>query len=88
MLDLDIKDNFYKACAAHGLSYPKTATCTAQNYKDAEFPFDFPVIIKASNSPAYWNCSFPHKKKVFLAMTGRNTTLSPPPSTAAPTRTT
>lgn len=67
VLDLDIKDNFYKACAAHGLSYPKTATCTAQNYKNAEFPFDFPVIIKASNSPAYWNCSFPHKKKVFLA---------------------
>ncbi len=26
-----------------------------------------PVIIKASNSPAYWNCTFPHKKKVFLA---------------------
>ena len=67
VLDLDIKDNFYKACAAHGLSYPKTATCTARNYKNAEFPFDFPVIIKASNSPAYWNCTFPHKKKVFLA---------------------
>ena len=30
VLDLDIKDNFYRACAAHGLSYPKTATCTTR----------------------------------------------------------
>ena len=67
VLDLDIKENFYKACAAHGLSYPHTATCNAHNYKAVELLFDFPVIIKASNSPAYWNCTFPHKKKVFLA---------------------
>ena len=67
VLDLDIKDNFYRACERHGLSYPKTATCNAQNYKTVELPFDFPCIIKASNSAAYWNCSFPHKKKVFLA---------------------
>lgn len=67
VLDLDIKENFYRACEAHGLSYPKTATCNAQNYKNIELPFAFPVIIKASNSPAYWNCTFPHKKKVFLA---------------------
>lgn len=67
VLDLDIKDNFYRACAAHGLSYPKTATCTVENYKTVTLPFDFPCIIKASNSAAYWNCSFPHKKKVFLA---------------------
>lgn len=67
VLDLDIKDHFYRACAAHGLSYPKTATCNARNYRDVELPFAFPVIIKPSNSPAYWNCTFPHKKKVFLA---------------------
>ncbi len=67
VLNLDIKDHFYKACAAHGLSYPQTATCTAQNYRQIALPFAFPVIIKASNSAAYWNCRFPHKKKVFLA---------------------
>ena len=67
VLDLDIKDNFYRACEAHGLSYPKTATCTAENHKNISLPFEFPVIIKPSNSAAYWNCSFPHKKKVFLA---------------------
>ena len=25
------------------------------------------MIIKPSNSVAYWNCRFPHKKKVFVA---------------------
>lgn len=64
---LDTKEYFYKACEAHGLSYPKTHTCTSQNYIETELPFRFPCIIKASNSVAYWNCSFPHKKKVFLA---------------------
>lgn len=67
VLALDIKENFYKACEAHGLSYPKTAHCTAENYKTVELPFEFPCIIKPSNSMAYWNCEFPHKKKVFLA---------------------
>ena len=36
-----------------------------------ELPFDFPVIIKPSNSVAYWNCRFPHKKKVFVAQNKR-----------------
>ena len=64
---LDTKEFFYKACEAHGLSYPKTFGCTNQNYKTVQLPFDFPCIIKASNSVAYWNCRFPHKKKVFVA---------------------
>lgn len=67
VLALDMKEHFYKACASHGLSYPKTAGCTAENYKTVQLPFDFPCIIKPSNSMAYWNCSFAHKKKVFLA---------------------
>lgn len=71
VLALDIKENFYKACEAHGLSYPKTAHCTAENYKTVELPFEFPCIIKPSNSMAYWNCEFPHKKKVFLAQDRR-----------------
>ena len=28
VLALDMKERFYKACEAHGLSYPKTAGCT------------------------------------------------------------
>lgn len=64
---LDTKEFFYKACEEHGLAYPKTFACTNQNYKTVQLPFQFPCIIKASNSVAYWNCKFPHKKKVFVA---------------------
>ena len=64
---LDTKEFFYHACRAHGLSYPQTFGCTNQNYKTVELPFAFPCIIKPSNSVAYWNCRFPHKKKVFVA---------------------
>lgn len=67
VMDLDMKEFFYKACEKHGLSYPKTSSCTAENYRSIELPFAFPCIIKPSNSMAYWNCHFPHKKKVFVA---------------------
>lgn len=65
--ELDTKEFLYKACERHGLSYPRTFGCTNENYKTVELPFPFPCIIKASNSVAYWNCKFPHKKKVFVA---------------------
>ena len=65
--ELDTKEFFYKACERHGLAYPRTFGCTSENYKAVELPFPFPCIIKASNSVAYWNCKFPHKKKVFVA---------------------
>ncbi len=67
VMNLDMKEFFYKACEKHGLSYPKTSSCTAQNYREVTLPFEFPCIIKPSNSMAYWNCHFPHKKKVFVA---------------------
>ncbi len=67
LMRLSIKESFYKVCTEHGFAFPKTTTCTFDNYKTVELPFDFPVIIKPSNSVAYWNCKFPHKKKVFIA---------------------
>ena len=67
LMRLSIKESFYEVCTEHGFSFPKTMTCTAENHKNLELPFDFPVIVKPSNSVAYWNCSFPHKKKVFVA---------------------
>ena len=63
VLDLDIKENFYRACEAHGLSYPKTATCNAQNYKNIELPFAFPVIIKRA-IPRVLELHFPTRKGV------------------------
>lgn len=67
LMRLSLKESFYQVCTEHGFSFPKTTTCSYENHKDLELPFDFPVIIKPSNSVAYWNCRFPHKKKVFVA---------------------
>ena len=67
LMKLSIKESFYEVCTEHGFAFPQTTTCTAQNYKKVQLPFDFPVVIKPSNSVAYWNCHFPHKKKVFVA---------------------
>lgn len=64
---LQLKERFYEVCTQHGFAFPKTTTCSYEDHKDMKLPFDFPVIIKPSNSVAYWNCSFPHKKKVFVA---------------------
>ncbi len=65
--ELQLKENFYKICDKYGFLYPKTTVLTKDNYKDAKLPFDFPVIIKPSNSVEYWKCSFPGKLKVFIA---------------------
>lgn len=67
LMRLSLKESFYQVCEAHGFAFPKTDVCTAQDYLEKKLDFDFPVIIKPSNSVAYWNCDFPHKKKVFLA---------------------
>lgn len=62
-----LKENFYEICEQYGFSYPKTALCTFENKDEFNMDFTYPIIIKASNSVAYWNCSFPGKKKVFVA---------------------
>lgn len=67
LMRLSIKESFYQVCEEHGFSFPKTDACTPENYRTKTYDFDFPVVIKPSNSVAYWNCSFPHKKKVFVA---------------------
>lgn len=62
-----LKENFYKMCEKYDFKYPGTTTVTADDYNDFTPPFDYPIIIKASNSVEYWACSFPGKKKVFIA---------------------
>lgn len=69
LTQLSMKESFYSLCEQNGFSFPKTATVTVNNYQTVELPFAFPVVIKPSNSVAYWNCHFPHKKKVFVAET-------------------
>lgn len=69
LMRLSIKESFYQVCTEHGFSFPKTTTCSYEDHENIQLPFEFPVIIKPSNSVAYWNCRFPHKKKVFVAQT-------------------
>lgn len=64
---IHLKENFYALCDRYGFSYPKTTTCHFSSFSSFTPPFGFPIIIKPSNSVAYWNCKFPHKKKVFVA---------------------
>lgn len=69
LMRLSIKESFYKVCEENGFNFPKTTTVSFEDYKEFELPFEFPVIVKPSNSVAYWNCKFPHKKKCFVAET-------------------
>ena len=62
-----LKENFYKMCEKYDFKYPGTTTVTAENYEEFTPPFEYPIILKASNSVEYWACSFPGKKKVFVA---------------------
>jgi D-aspartate ligase len=67
MDEILLKENFYKMCEKYDFKYPGTTTVTAENYADFTPPFEYPIILKASNSVAYWACKFPGKKKVFVA---------------------
>ena len=67
LMRLSMKESFYQVCEEYGFEFPKTDSCTYENYKEHRPAFGFPMIIKPSNSVAYWNCKFPHKKKVFVA---------------------
>ena len=65
---LALKESFYETCTAYGLDFPQTAIIdNDKGQGDIQIPF--PRIIKPSDSVKYWNCSFPYKKKVFLAET-------------------
>lgn len=63
---LSTKDRFYSTCERYGLEFPKTCEVTKDTAADFEPPFAYPVVVKPSNSVAYWNCSYPGKKKVFV----------------------
>ena len=66
---LNTKERFYEMCEKYDLPYPKTFICTKDNYENLEAPFEYPMIIKPSNSVMYWNAHFEGKRKVFLAET-------------------
>ena len=66
MNQLIIKENFYKICEKYNLDYPKTIICSKDNYDKLKLPFDFPIILKPSDSVSYWKSTFWGKKKEFV----------------------
>ncbi|MDW7672897.1 MAG: ATP-grasp domain-containing protein [Bacillota bacterium] len=60
------KEKFYETCDKHNLDYPKTVICTKENKDQLQLPFEFPVVVKPSDSLLYANCSFAGKKKAYV----------------------
>ena len=67
------KEKFYEICEEYKLPYPKTLVCEKKDRLNIlnSLPFDFPVIVKATNSNSYdyLHSSFDGKKKVFFVNT-------------------
>lgn len=63
MNKLVLKEEFYKTCEKYNLDYPKTKIIDKENIS---IDFNYPVIIKPSDSVSYFKTDFPGKKKVFI----------------------
>lgn len=60
------KELFYKMCEEKGLDYPKTFIYS-KGEKIENFGFNYPVIIKPSDSVLYWQFPFEGMKKAYVA---------------------
>lgn len=65
-LALADKQQFAAACRAVGLRTPQSVTVCPGDIV-LELPFGWPVVVKPADSPAWWNCHFPGKRKAYLA---------------------
>lgn len=63
---LILKEDFYELCDKVGLPYPNTLKITPDNYKGIEIPFDYPVVVKPSNSVTYTVADIKDKKKAYI----------------------
>ena len=63
---LDTKEKFYKLCEKNNFDYPKTMILTKKNYLKKKIDFNFPIVIKPSNSVMYWNTQYNGKRKVYI----------------------
>lgn len=60
------KESFYQMCEDKGLDYPKTYIFSKGD-KVTEFDFEYPVIIKPSDSVLFWKHPFEGMEKVYMA---------------------
>ena len=59
------KECFYSMCEEHNIPFPKTFIYKKEMGKDYKLPFEFPVILKPSNSVDYFDHEFPTQHKVY-----------------------
>lgn len=67
MDSLQRKENFYELCKRHGLDYPKTLVYRKDMGLDFSCGFPYPVIVKPSDSIAYWEHPFEGQQKIYRA---------------------
>ncbi|MBO1913096.1 hypothetical protein J4G37_50855, partial [Microvirga sp. 3-52] len=60
------KERFYEMCEEHGLDYPDTLIFKKGMEPEMELPFDFPIVVKPSDSMTYFNAQFEGKKKAYV----------------------
>ena len=61
-----LKENFYKLCNEYELDYPKTFVYEEKYNLKYDLDFDFPVILKPSDSVEYWKAAFENQHKVYF----------------------
>lgn len=65
MDQLQHKELFYGLCEKHGIDYPGTIIHRKEMGFDFPCEFSYPVIVKPSNSIAYWEHPFEIQNKVY-----------------------
>ncbi len=62
---LQHKELFYELCQSHGIAFPDTLVFKKEMDIHFDLPFDYPVILKPSDSVSYWEHEFPGQEKVY-----------------------
>lgn len=63
MDSLQQKERFYELCEKHGVAYPKTIVYKREMGLDFACDYPYPVILKPSNSIAYWDTHLRHRRR-------------------------
>ncbi|MCP1109547.1 ATP-grasp domain-containing protein [Ohessyouella blattaphilus] len=66
MENLQKKDYFYELCEKHGLDYPATYVYKKGMSLDFALDFEYPVILKPSESVTYWDSHYEGQEKVYF----------------------
>jgi len=60
------KERFYEICEEYGLDYPDTLIFKKGMDPEMTLPFEFPIVVKPSDSMTYFNAQFEGKKKAYV----------------------